>query len=230
MTQIDQLLRQGDRAVLQAAAVQHHGTARDTTGGRELVHQAAAHTHVLVFGTLRDARDLEWRERGPAGWGHRPGGCQLEGGRRRQTRALRQGAHEHAPEPGHRQVRTCHLPGGAREVVDPQAAGRTHLGHVHRIGRPGRVERHRCATITRGLQRDADLEVDGHRQHVAVVVVGVLADEVHAAGSAHDSHGGRVAGPVGERPQTRDHARSIDAIAAVYPHPGIVRAVQERIG
>ena len=52
------------------------------------------------------------------------------------------------------------------------------------------VERvHHDARIDAAAQRDRDLAVDGHRQHEAVVVVGVLADQVDATRRANQHRG-----------------------------------------
>src|SRR2546421_3956654 len=93
---------------------------------------------------------------------------------------------------------------GGGEAVYESAAGKKFHRHALRVPGPGR--QHRAARIIAGelpptleggcRQSDARgavltsgdeyVTVDRRRQHETVVVIGVLADEVHAAGCAGD--------------------------------------------
>ena len=77
-------------------------------------------------------------------------------------------------------------PGGARDVVDPAAGLRARPVQVEAVALAG-VEPGQLDPAVVGRQvGDADLEVDGGGQDEALVVVGVLADEVDPAGRADD--------------------------------------------
>ena len=77
-------------------------------------------------------------------------------------------------------------PGGARDVVDPAAGLGARLVEVEAVALAA-VEPDELDPRVVGRQvGDADLEVDRGGQDEALVVVGVLADEVDPAGRADD--------------------------------------------
>jgi hypothetical protein len=163
--------------------------------GRELVHDPRLHAHELRLGLLRQQRELVERalaagERAPRGRGR-----DLE----RRGRA-EPGAGRHVAP--HRHVAGRH--DGAGAVERPRDAGEVVPPRAHALERPLEAParplgRRRGAPLGRavGAHRHHGAAVDGDRQHLAAVVVGVLADEVHAPGAGRD-HGGVPAERVGE--------------------------------
>ena len=77
-------------------------------------------------------------------------------------------------------------PGRADDVVEPRACLRARRVQIEPVALAG-IEPDELDPAIVGRQvGDADLEVDGGRQHEALVVVGVLADEVDPARGADD--------------------------------------------
>ena len=174
---------QGDRPPGERPAVEEHRRSGNPAGAGELVHEAAVDPDVGVLGALADPGELQRRDgRGVLRQGPRRG--QLQGRRRREARSAGQRRGEAAPEAASGDAGLRERPCRAGQVAGhPGPAG---PDRVEVEGRP--VARRRAdqldPPIGRGLEGDPDLEVDGGRQDVALVVVGVLADEVDPAGSA----------------------------------------------
>jgi hypothetical protein len=108
-------------------------------------------------------------------------------------------------------ARFLERPGRALQVLDP--AVRLLLAELPEIELARLVEVERRgddAPVRPGPERDPGRPVDGHREHEAVVVVRVLADQVHAPRRAHDEGGvGAVPLPEGVGdPGLKGHASS----------------------
>ena len=83
-------------------------------------------------------------------------------------------------------------PGRARDVVEPRAGLRARLVEVEAIALAA-IEPHELDPPVVGREvGDPDLEVDGGREDEALVVVGVLADQVDPARGADDADVARV--------------------------------------
>ena len=145
---------------------------------------------VLVLGTLGEARHRERRPRRAIRPRQRPGRGQLQRRRRRQTRrrsarSLDRAARRTRGSGDRTRCIDQAMPG---HVVVPVATrGAARASSVERRRSPRR-RRARAVTVAsaRQVDLDAHLEVDRDREDEALVVVGVLADEVDAPGSADD--------------------------------------------
>ena len=135
----------------------------------------------------------------------------LERRRRRQPGADRHVAVDHARRmPATADAARASAQADARHVVRTSRAA---AGARARRGRP-RASRRRRASAARSSPsrarrgRDDGPAVDRHRQHEAVVVVGVLADQVHAARRRGEPR--RIAGKTGRSPRARGRASSAE--------------------
>ena len=90
------------------------------------------------------------------------------------------------PQPGIRQ-RPCR----AHRVVEPALSPRWEIGQAELPGVSGIGTVKDDAVVICSHEADPDLAIDGGGQHEPVVHVGVFADQVHAAGRAHELHGRR---------------------------------------
>ena len=116
----------------------------------------------------------------------RPGRGELDRGRGRQPGRGRERRGDDAVQAAQRQTGLAERPGRARDVVQPRPGARPVGLEVEPVT-PAVVEPGQLDPAVVGRQiGDADLEVDGRRQHEPEVVVGVLADEVDPAGGADD--------------------------------------------
>ena len=182
----------------EAAAVDQEGVAGLPARRNQLVHDPALTADEAVLGALGQQRDVGGpqvvqRVQGLQQRGH----GHLQRGRRRQARALR------------------HITGnGQLHALQRHSALAQHLEHAAHVVRPGmpgaagdgRIDAelvHRVAEVAGGhadhgvaarARGHQGLEVDRAGQHEAVVVVGVLADQVDTAGGLHQRGGGRVEG------------------------------------
>ncbi len=126
----------------------------------------------------------------PAGHGaERARHGQLQRGRGGEPRAHRHVAGHHALPAGGRVTVLLQRPGHPAHVVGPRAGPPGQVIEVEGVALPEiqRVDRH--LPVARRPQRDPGRPINGHRQHEAIVVIGVLADQVDAAGRPH--HEGR---------------------------------------
>jgi hypothetical protein len=164
----------------------------------ELVHDAAHRSDVGVLGRLSGKSEIDARD--PVGVGERRHGQRdrhLERGRRRQARPRGNVAVDQ--EVGSRELEAVALPErlhGALDVVEPAAP----------LGRPRMIEIE-LLSLLEALGDDADpaiasfrrgddrAAIDRHRQREAVVVIGVLADQVDATRRGEDPRLYAVHGP-----------------------------------
>ncbi len=177
----------GDRARLERAAVDQQRCARDAASRDVLVHDAAAHADEVVLGALADLGDRDRVEGQARGGEERMGDADFERRRGAQARSERHVA-----------------PDDQVGAAEPPAALFDHGRDAEHVVRPV-VPAARRGSIEVELARfvheqgmDADLavragragdeggEIERRRHDETVVVVGVLADQVHPAGRAAD--------------------------------------------
>ena len=183
---------EGERheVVGQPPGVEEHRVPLLRHAGDELVHDAALHADELVLGVLREPGELLPAHLDAEGRLHGEGGGHLEGGRRGEPRPLRNVAVD-------REVHPPELVTALDELVDDplRVVGPAVLLAVLQDGQ----RRALAVLVVHGVEVQLavgpagnghpDGEVDRHREHVPLVVVGVLANEVHAAGSRGDHLG-----------------------------------------
>ena len=122
--------------------------------------------------------------------GEGPGGGHLQRGRGRKPRPQRHVAGQHAFPALELHAGVLQAPGHALEVLDPAGllvlqAGDIELADFLVVDR---VDIH--AAVASRPQGDPGGPIDGQRQHEAVVVIGVLADQVDSPRGPHDKSGG----------------------------------------
>ena len=112
---------------------------------------------------------------------------EFDRGRRGQAGVRRESRGDDAAQAGQRQAGLLERPGGPDDVVEPR--GGLGAGGVEVEAVPfAEVETAELDSAIVGRHvGDPDLEVDGRRHHEAVVVVGVLADQVHAPRGSNDA-------------------------------------------
>ena len=192
----------------------------DTAGRRELVHEPALDPDVRVLGALGDPGELKRSAAGPAG----PESAQAEASsaRPRTTARMRPGRRGEDPAEPAWKTGGRHLERGARDVVHPATRRRADLVEVEArrvtpVGRRG--PRPRPSSAAPGDPISRSIATGRTRP---LVVVGVLADEVHPARSPDDVD--RRAGAAHrcrcERQRQRSFARSPGPGAATRGRSG----------
>ena len=180
------VVREGDRAPLERSTVKKQRGAGHTARNRELVHEPRSKAHVFVLGPLADPGEIERRRLIRRGAEQPPRGRELDRGTRRQAGTCRQRRGDHTADSTRSAAALGQGPGDACDVVDPRAVLRSADVEVERAPRSRVEPREVDPPIIGRCDGHPDLAIDRRRQHVAEVVIGVLADEVHATGGAHD--------------------------------------------
>jgi hypothetical protein len=185
--------RQIDEAALQAARVQQQGARRVGEAGGHLVHDPAVDAGMLDLGALRELRDQHVVEVEAQQLAQAAQGGDLQRGARREPDADRHVGLDVDLQSGHIDTATAHQHQAAVDVAGEMLRRRCVEREPHGLALPLRVQRepgrgHAAHGHPRAL-RDRD------RQDEAVVVVRVLAQQVHAAGRV-----GRRVGPLAEDP------------------------------
>jgi hypothetical protein len=210
--QAQAIARQRHRARGEVAAVDAESCVAAPERARELVHAPARHADELALGAPGQARALGGREPEAAGGIEQRRDRHLERGRAREAGLARQVARQREVEARHGQRLAAKRFDHARHVVEPAtaalaAAGLDLAGGAERGG----VDPQSRVAAARG-HRDRRA-VDRARQHETAVVIGVLADQVDAAGRPHRQLGrapervaqtpdGRLQNGVGHAPDT----------------------------
>ena len=175
----------GERHVAEPASptVEEHGMPRTAERDGRLVHDAAGHAGKLVLGPLAEERFVAVRQA--------PSCQRLD--RRGDPHFERGAAAQPAPGGqvgGDRGLEARDLPAEPLEagehpfgIAAPIAAPwRERDVEVDRHRRPAAVARQNHPPVEPRPHRDPETPVDRDREHEAVVVVGVLADQVHPSG------------------------------------------------
>jgi len=182
----DGTLRQGDGLRLERATVDEQRLAVDARRRDQLIHDPAVHTDPLVLGLLSEQGHFGGI---PGQIGHRGEGTRrrhLDRGRGGKPRTEGDIPGDHAVEALERE------PGVLQgQAVPLRYSIQLSLDFVPRASRSNSCvsSKSREVTTTRrsgaGAVRSTP-RVDGHREDEAVVVIGMLADQVHPAGRPHD--------------------------------------------
>ena len=170
-----ELVRQRDRLDLERAAIDQERAARATRDRGQLIHDPAGDARRKLLGALAGEGELRRRQFEARDVAQRERERHLQRGRRREPGA--DGDRRRDPSI-HPDVRPALLAEHRAQGVDVAV----------RAGVP--VEPVDFDDVVRPRRRVHDaLEVDRHRQDKAVVVVGVVADQVDAARRAEATHG-----------------------------------------
>ena len=176
-----------------------------TGGGDELIHDATVDANPLVLRALCDQRHRAGIPRDSAHRGEGPRHRHLERGARRQAGADRHVAGNDSLPCQRVQPLLLQGPRDTMQILDPPAAMSIVADDEARV--LGKIERvYDDAPIGSDPGRDPDLSIDCHWKNEPLVVIGVIADEVHASGRA-SADGRHAAQPVLE---LAEHARTQD--------------------
>ena len=184
----------GTNSGLARTAIQQQQVVLLAHHGDELVHDAARHPGVVVLGLLAEQRlvhrvELLARDgfqQGRGGDFQRRAAGQPAAQRNRGVNQARQSRLASPRGPG-----SPRSPRPGNSTTPPSAAGFTRLAQIkadRAVARRGAQLNLRCP-VGRGRGGDDRVAVNGHRQHEAVVVIGVLADDVYAPGRGGDPAG-----------------------------------------
>ncbi len=171
---------EGNQLELQAAAVDEQGVVLLAHDADELVHDAGVDAHELVLRPLGGQGDLRTGQLRASGQEEGPGTADLQRGGAAQAGASGHVAAHHAFDAGQFDAPLLKGPGHAHDIVGPK--GLFVIGQLVQaeLG-PGPkfqgIESHRAVVPL--AEDQAHVVLDGHGQHKAVVVVRVLADQVH---------------------------------------------------
>ena len=180
----------GDELVGEVLAVQHEGVILATVGRDELVHDATGHVHELMFRCLADEGALRGRHFCTAKGGQRRAGGHLKSGTGRQAATTRHvGINQHI-HGGHLDATTLQHADNATHIIAPE--GITGLGYISRVNLNHSLAQSANPAVLAGGRRGDSNDVDvieSHRQHKAIVVIGMLTDKVYAAGGGGDNRG-----------------------------------------
>ncbi len=169
--------RKGDRLPGQITTIDEEGMTGLAGGAYQLVHDPAVHPHPLVLGPLADARQPD---RVGFEAGHRlegAGGTHLEGGRGGQPGTGGEVADDRSLPSGQTVALLLQLVGDSLQIgAPPTPAPQGIQGELDPV-EVGPDPHHAVRTRTEG---DPEGAVDGQGQHESLVVVGVLADQVHS--------------------------------------------------
>ena len=195
-----------DVPVLERAAVQEQRVAGPGHEADELVHDAALHPDEVVLGTLAEERQAGALHLEPDELLDDQGRDDLQRGRGAEARTLGEVAAEG-------EIHGAELDSRGREhaedAADVVAPGPTRVALDRGVEGEGRALREvggADADLAPLAQPSGELDagVDGHREHEAVVVVGVLADQVDAPrGPPGDDRAARAERPVEDLPHRR---------------------------
>ena len=187
-----QIRGHGDEAGLQGAAVQQQGVIPLAAGGDHLIHDAAVAADELVLRLLAVEGNLGLADGKPLGFLEGLADGHLQGGGRGKAGALGHVAGDHQVEAAQGVATGLQMLDHAADVVAPalirvMGDGLVQAEQIPLVAVVGGDHVHQV--VAAPADGDAGLVVDGTGQHEAVVVVGVLADEVDAAGGAHQQVG-----------------------------------------
>ena len=181
------------------AAVQQQRVIFPGEDGGELVHDAARHAGKVVFGPLAQQRLLNRVERLAGHRFEQGGGGDLQRGAAGEPAAIRQGGFDDRVEAADFFPKLLESGDDAPDVIGPAGLAALDLGAQAEGGRfPwGRaVQGHLAAGV--GVPSHEDVAFDRHGQHEAVVVIGMLTDQVHTA-RGRDHPAGRMTKTPGEQ-------------------------------
>ena len=182
-----QVRRDRDVARFERAAVDQERIAGDAAGRDILVHDAAAHADIVVLRPLADFCDFDRLERQSGGGHERMRDAHFERGRGAQARAERHVGEDDEIGAAEAPPALLQHHGDAEHIVRPLVPAarrrgveveRARLVHDHRIDAEPPVRPRRGG--------DEGGEFERRRHDEAVVVVGVLADQVHPPRRAAD--------------------------------------------
>jgi hypothetical protein len=196
-----------DLLVAEAAAVEEQEVVAPAHEHGDLVHDAALHARESVLGRLRDAREgkavAPLRVQGIEAQGQ----ARAQGRRRRQPRAQRDVPAKDKPESRTRVFQQAEAVHHARDVARPRLLRQFAVPACELELFAEVVRAQGASAVLRRAEGEVHGAVDGGGHDIAVGVVGVLPDEVDAAGRPHrhrrrdaeahlecgvDGHGGKI--------------------------------------
>ena len=176
------------------AAVELEGVAGGAEEVDELVHDAATHPGELVLGCLSDAGERDAVEPEHKLLVEREGDSGSDRRGRGHAGPERDVAAEGAVEARDLEASGADLGDDAEHVVGPAAIGRQQRRRSALVRLVEIDGEQAVAEPAVGCDRERDRTVDGRGEHEPLVVVGVLADQVDAAGRADDERLGAEGG------------------------------------
>ena len=164
----------------------------DGIGRHQLIHVAAGDADEIILGTLGDQGEIGRRQHMAVSAGKGPAEGDTERRRRRQASPLRHVAADGDVGPAQRQPAALKLGMDAADMIGPfeifaVADGRVEGKRVAGIAVIGSDDRH-LGTVPRADCHRRRM-VDGAGQHEAVVIIGVLADQIDPARRANQQIG-----------------------------------------
>src|SRR5437867_4088046 len=170
--------RQRDAPALQAPRVDQERPPLDAEARRHLVHHPDARADELVLGPLAEERPPDVVEREAKGRAQRAQHRDLERGAGGEARPDRHAGRDAEVEAEDQRAVGPQRPREPLHVVEPAAAGRLRTERV--LLHLARQARARRAHLLVGARRELGHRAlrDRHREHEALVVVRVLADQV----------------------------------------------------
>ena len=178
--------------IFQRAAVQTDQVTLLAEHRSELVHDAAVHAAVVVFGGLADLRQLKFVDPAAVEIVQRKSVSRFERRRRRHAGAQRNVAREYRIEAADLAAALLNLAADAEDVTGPALGGFVRLvqselrtfAEVQRIG----------AHLVRAVELDGrdDTLIDGAGENEAPVVIRVLADQVDTTRRSEEDSPGAV--------------------------------------
>ena len=150
----------------------------------ELIHDPALHAHELILGLLRELREILPSDVDAVEILDRERGCNLQGGRRGEARPLGNVAVDGDVHPAQHVAQLEELRNDALGIVRPAVLLAVAEGGE---GSPLSIlvvhgKKTQVGVLAAG-DGNAGGEIDGHGKHETVIVVSMLAYEIHATGS-----------------------------------------------
>ena len=158
-------------------------------GGNKLVHDTAGHSGKIVLRLLAKQRLFHRIESGSRDRFQQRGGANLERGTAAQATAQRHGGMQEHVETARLDAALQEAGDNATRVIPPFWRGQPNgPGKINRshLGLQSAAQRDDLPAIDRPVCRHHAVILDGHRQDEAVVVIGVLADDVDTARGGGD--------------------------------------------
>ncbi len=169
-------------AVVEAAAVEQQRVFRLGAGGRNLVHDPAAHADELVLRCLSELGEFQLGQVEFGGLPEGGGKRHLERCGRREPCADWDVARHRGFQAAERDTGAAHRPGHARRVGHPtrERARRQVLDlELGGLVKVGGIDAHQ--SVRTPAEGEGDLQRHRHWEHHAFVVVHMAADQVHPA-------------------------------------------------
>ena len=173
---------EGEVFVLQRLAVETDQATGLAEQGGELVHDATLDPAVVVFRGLADLGQLELVDTVVEQVVQGKSESAFQGCRRGEAGAQRDVTRENRAETMHLATALDHLPAHPEQIAGPALVGLVFLVQakfailvmMHRI----------CLDLLRSVHHDFrhNTLIDGSREHIATIVVRVLANQIHASG------------------------------------------------